>query len=79
MIFIAIKNEINKRKTMTIKELIKELEEYDESLETATCDGYGSVDAILKVSVEKVNDRDDIVEPGYTGEATDVMGLGWNF
>jgi hypothetical protein len=65
-------------KTMTIEELIRELQKYDKSLEIVTCDGYGSVDAILQVSIRKIDNTNNIVEPGYAGEATDAMVLGWN-
>jgi hypothetical protein len=65
---------------MTVAELIDELEKYEKTLEVVTCDGYGSVDEILKVSVEKVNDRDDIVpSDSFTcDEDKAVLVIGWN-
>jgi hypothetical protein len=65
---------------MTIKELMEELKEHDETLEVVTCDGYGSVDAILKVSIERINDRDDIVSSDsfFADEDETVVVIGWN-
>jgi hypothetical protein len=65
---------------MTVAELIDELEKYEKTLEVVTCDGYGSVDEILKVSVEKVSDRDDIVSSdSFTCEEDKaVLVIGWN-
>jgi hypothetical protein len=65
---------------MNIKELIDELEKYDKSMEVVTCDGYGSVDAILLVSVERVDDRNDILSSDSLGrdKFEPVLVLGWN-
>lgn len=60
---------------MTVEELISELKKYNKDLEVVTCDGHGSVDTILKVSVEKINDRDDIIssDPFFCDEDDSVL------
>ena len=63
---------------MTIKELIDELSRYDGDTEVVTSDGYGSVDCILKVSSELVNDRDDIVTVDWLDPTQRVIVIGWN-
>jgi hypothetical protein len=63
---------------MTIKELIDELSKYDSDTEVVTSDGYGSVDCILKVSSELVNDRDNIVTVDWLDPAQRVIVIGWN-
>lgn len=63
---------------MIIKELIDELSKYDSSIEVVVSDGYGTIDPILKISVEKVNNCDDIVSVYWLDDVTNVLVLGWN-
>jgi hypothetical protein len=63
---------------MTIAELIEELKSYDSGMEIVTSDGYGSIDPILKVSIERINDRDDIVTVDFFDSQQECVVLGWN-
>jgi hypothetical protein len=63
---------------MTVAELIEELKSYDSTVEVVTSDGYGSIDPLLKVSIERINDRDDIVTVDFLDSHQECVVLGWN-
>jgi hypothetical protein len=63
---------------MTVAELIEELKSYDSTVEVVTLDGHGSINPILKVPIERINDRDDIVTVDFLDSQQECVVLGWN-
>jgi hypothetical protein len=63
---------------MIVSELIKELQDFDPEMEVGTCDGFGSIDPILIVSIKNIGDRDDIVSDPSNAVSQCVV-LGWNY